>query len=95
MEFLIKDILLSFSDILRSDAQNSDAHVLRARILYLEGDNNKAACHCQEALRCDPDNSKARVLLKVINFINEYNFIYYFNNFFFFSIKFFEEIEST
>lgn len=72
-----------FRDILRSDSQNSDAHVLRARILYLEGDNNKAVSHCQEALRCDPDNSKARVLLKVINFINEYNFIYYFNNFFF------------
>ncbi|GBC09964.1 hypothetical protein RclHR1_09230011 [Rhizophagus clarus] len=51
-------------DILRSDPQNSDAHVLRARILYLEGDNNKAASHCQEALRCDPDNSKARILLK-------------------------------
>ena len=55
------------SEILRSDLQNSDAHVLRARILYTEGENAKAALHCQEALRCDPDNSKARILLKVTN----------------------------
>ncbi|RIA95593.1 hypothetical protein C1645_802943 [Glomus cerebriforme] len=52
------------NEILRSDPQNSDAHVLRARILYNEGDNKKATAHCKEALRCDPDNSKARVLLK-------------------------------
>jgi DnaJ family protein C protein 7 len=63
---------------------------LRARILYLEGDNNKAATHCTQALRCDPDNSKARILLKVINFINGYNFIYTlsFLTSFFLSIKF-------
>ncbi|CAG8569287.1 12436_t:CDS:2 [Funneliformis mosseae] len=52
------------NEILRSDSKNPDAHVLRARILYIEGDNIKASAHCQEALRCDPDNSKARILLK-------------------------------
>ncbi|CAG8436624.1 11068_t:CDS:2 [Scutellospora calospora] len=52
------------NEILRGDQQNPDAHVLRARILYIEGDNQKAAAHCQEALRCDPDHSKARILLK-------------------------------
>ncbi|CAG8722029.1 12689_t:CDS:2, partial [Cetraspora pellucida] len=52
------------NEILRGDQQNPDAHVLRARILYVEGDNQKAAAHCQEALRCDPDHSKARILLR-------------------------------
>ncbi|KAF0446650.1 putative Scj1p [Gigaspora margarita] len=52
------------NEILRGDQQNPDAHVLRARILYVEGDNQKAAAHCQEALRCDPDHTKARILLR-------------------------------
>ncbi|CAG8524092.1 17050_t:CDS:2, partial [Acaulospora morrowiae] len=52
------------NEVLRGDSQNPDAHVLRARILYTEGDNKKAMAHCQEALRCDPDHSGARVLLK-------------------------------
>ncbi|RHZ75269.1 hypothetical protein Glove_216g54 [Diversispora epigaea] len=52
------------NEILRTDSQNPDAHVLRARILYMEGDNQKTAAHCQEALRCDPDHSKARILLR-------------------------------
>ncbi|CAJ0906783.1 8995_t:CDS:2 [Entrophospora sp. SA101] len=52
------------NEILRFDPHNPDAHVLRAHILYIEGDNTKATAHCQEALRCDPDHKNARLLLK-------------------------------
>ncbi|KAF9114768.1 hypothetical protein BGX27_009889 [Mortierella sp. AM989] len=51
-------------DLLRKDSQNSDAIYLRAQVLYSQGENVKAVTHCQEALRCDPDCSKARVLMK-------------------------------
>ncbi|KAG9062909.1 hypothetical protein KI688_004506 [Linnemannia hyalina] len=51
-------------DLLRLDSQNSDAIYLRAQVLYSQGENIKAATHCAEALRCDPDCSKARVLMK-------------------------------
>ncbi|KAG0058555.1 hypothetical protein BGZ90_004897 [Linnemannia elongata] len=51
-------------DLLRQDSQNSDAIYLRAQVLYSQGENIKAATHCAEALRCDPDCSKARVLMK-------------------------------
>ncbi|KAG0371325.1 hypothetical protein BC939DRAFT_478682 [Gamsiella multidivaricata] len=51
-------------DLLRQDAQNSDAIYLRAQVLYSQGENTKAVTHCAEALRCDPDCSKARVLMK-------------------------------
>lgn len=46
------------------DSQNPDALLLRARVFYAQGDNAKAAAHCTEALRCDPDFAKARTLLK-------------------------------
>lgn len=46
------------------DSQNPDALLLRARVLYGQGDNAKAVAHCAEALRYDPDFTKARTLLK-------------------------------
>ena len=48
----------------RANQQDSDALVLRGRILYIQGDNAKAAAHFQEALRCDPDMKQARIYLK-------------------------------
>lgn len=50
--------------LLRQNQQDSDALVLRGRVLYAQGDNSKAAAHFQEALRCDPDMKTARIYLK-------------------------------
>jgi DnaJ family protein C protein 7 len=50
--------------LLRQNQQDSDALVLRGRVLYAQGDNAKAAAHFQEALRCDPDMKTARIFLK-------------------------------
>ncbi|CDH53530.1 dnaj homolog subfamily c member 7 isoform 1 [Lichtheimia corymbifera JMRC:FSU:9682] len=50
--------------LVRLDTQNPDVLYLRARVFYGQGDNAKTVAHCMEALRCDPDFSKARVLLK-------------------------------
>ncbi|CCX34376.1 Similar to DnaJ homolog subfamily C member 7 homolog; acc. no. Q9HGM9 [Pyronema omphalodes CBS 100304] len=50
--------------LLRQNQQDSEALVLRGRILYAQGDNLKAAQHFQEALRCDPDMSGAKIFLK-------------------------------
>lgn len=50
--------------LLRQNAQDPDALVLRGRILYAQGENQKAALHFQEALRCDPDMKQARIYLK-------------------------------
>jgi DnaJ family protein C protein 7 len=53
------------NSLIRLDTQNPDALYLRARVFYSQGDNQKTAAHCMEALRCDPDFSKARSLLKM------------------------------
>ncbi|KAI8149668.1 hypothetical protein BJV82DRAFT_129515 [Fennellomyces sp. T-0311] len=50
--------------LVRLDTQNPDVLYLRARVFYGQGDNAKAVAHCMEALRCDPDFAKARVLVK-------------------------------
>ncbi|KAI7850995.1 hypothetical protein BDC45DRAFT_546399 [Circinella umbellata] len=50
--------------LVRLDTQNPDVLYLRARVFYGQGDNAKAIALCLEALRCDPDFSKARVLVK-------------------------------
>ncbi|KAI5792421.1 hypothetical protein DFH27DRAFT_485427 [Peziza echinospora] len=50
--------------LLRQNAQDPDALVLRGRILYAQGDNAKAQAHFAEALRCDPDMRMARDYLK-------------------------------
>jgi tetratricopeptide (TPR) repeat protein len=52
------------SSLVRMNSQNPDALYLRARVFYSQGENQKTVAHCQEALRCDPDFSKARDLLK-------------------------------
>ncbi|KAL0096486.1 hypothetical protein J3Q64DRAFT_1707912 [Phycomyces blakesleeanus] len=52
------------SNIVRMDTKNPDGVYLRARVLYSQGDNANAVAHCLEALRCDPDFTQARTLLK-------------------------------
>ncbi|KAK9452961.1 hypothetical protein V1511DRAFT_463240 [Dipodascopsis uninucleata] len=51
-------------NLLREDKQDSDALVLRGRVLYAQGENQLAASHFMEALRVDPDHKQARELLK-------------------------------
>lgn len=50
--------------LLRQNAQDPEALVLRGRILYAQGENPKAAAHFKEALRCDPDMKQAKLYLK-------------------------------
>ncbi|GAN09114.1 DnaJ homolog subfamily C member 7-like [Mucor ambiguus] len=52
------------NSLVRLNSQNPDALFLRARVFYSQGENQKTVAHCQEALRCDPDFTKARSLLK-------------------------------
>ncbi|KAK9479355.1 hypothetical protein V1514DRAFT_328419 [Lipomyces japonicus] len=52
-------------NLLREDRQDSDALVLRGKVLYAQGENQKAATHFLEALRVDPDHKVARNLLKI------------------------------
>ncbi|KAK9467936.1 hypothetical protein V1512DRAFT_205238 [Lipomyces arxii] len=51
-------------NLLMDDKQDSDALVLRGKVLYAQGDNAKAITHFMEALRVDPDHKLARELLK-------------------------------
>ncbi|KAK9243263.1 hypothetical protein V1506DRAFT_516426 [Lipomyces tetrasporus] len=51
-------------NLLREDKQDSDALVLRGRVLYAQGDNANAVTHFSEALRVDPDHKLARELLR-------------------------------
>ena len=51
-------------DLLRSNSRDVDALLLRGRMLYQQGENAKAVAHFQEVLRCDPDHTAARKLLK-------------------------------
>jgi DnaJ family protein C protein 7 len=57
--------MFPLSSLVRMNSQNPDALYLRARVFYSQGENAKTVAHCQEALRCDPDFSKARALLKM------------------------------
>lgn len=41
--------------LLRNNNQDPDALVLRGRILYAQGENDKAIQHFKQALSCDPD----------------------------------------
>ncbi len=52
------------TDLLRADAQNSDALGLRARVLFAQGELAKSIAHAQAALRSDPDCVAARSLMR-------------------------------
>lgn len=52
------------TELLRLDSNNSEALVLRARVLYAKGELAKAIAHAQAALRSDPDLQAARSLMR-------------------------------
>lgn len=52
------------SDLLRAHPADPEALYLRGMIMFHEGNLSSAIKHAQEALRCDPDFTKARTLLR-------------------------------
>jgi DnaJ family protein C protein 7 len=52
--------------ILRNNNQDPDALVLRGRILYAQGENDKAMQHYRQALSCDPDFKAAVKNLRMV-----------------------------
>ena len=52
--------------LLRNNPQDPDALVLRGRILYAQGDNDKAIQHFRSALGCDPDFRDAVKYLRMV-----------------------------
>ncbi|KAL5113274.1 hypothetical protein ACEQ8H_008866 [Pleosporales sp. CAS-2024a] len=52
--------------ILRNNNQDPDALVLRGRILYAQGENDKALQHFRQALSCDPDFKAAVKYLRMV-----------------------------
>jgi DnaJ family protein C protein 7 len=52
--------------ILRNNNQDPDALVLRGRILYAQGENDKAMQHFRQALSCDPDFKAAVKYLRMV-----------------------------
>jgi DnaJ family protein C protein 7 len=52
--------------ILRNNNQDPDALVLRGRILYAQGENDKAIQHFRQALSCDPDFKAAVQNLRMV-----------------------------
>jgi DnaJ homolog subfamily C member 7 len=52
--------------LLRQDSQDPEALVLRGRILYAHGENEKAVQHFRKALSCDPDFKDAVKYLRIV-----------------------------
>lgn len=52
--------------LLRQNDNDPDALVLRGRILYAQGENDKAVQHFRKALQCDPDLKEARTYLRSV-----------------------------
>jgi DnaJ family protein C protein 7 len=52
--------------LLRYNNQDPDALVLRGRILYAQGENDKAIQHFRQALACDPDFKAAVKYLRMV-----------------------------
>lgn len=51
--------------ILRKDNRDAEALVLRAQILYTQGDNDQCVKHCIMALQYDPDLTRGRKLMRL------------------------------
>jgi DnaJ family protein C protein 7 len=52
--------------LLRNNNQDPDALVLRGRVLYAQGENEKAIQHFRQALSCDPDFKDAVKNLRMV-----------------------------
>jgi DnaJ family protein C protein 7 len=52
--------------LLRNNNQDPDALVLRGRVLYAQGENDKAIQHFRQALSCDPDFKDAVKNLRMV-----------------------------
>lgn len=52
--------------LLRNNNQDPDALVLRGRVLYAQGENEKAIQHFRQALSCDPDFKDAVRYLRMV-----------------------------
>lgn len=52
--------------LLRNNAQDPEALVLRGRALYAQGENDKAVQHFRQALNCDPDFKTAVKYLRMV-----------------------------
>jgi DnaJ homolog subfamily C member 7 len=52
--------------LLRQNSQDPEALVLRGRILYAQGENDKAVQHFRKALSCDPDFKDAVKYLRIV-----------------------------
>ncbi|KAF2020443.1 TPR-like protein [Aaosphaeria arxii CBS 175.79] len=52
--------------LLRNNSQDPEALVLRGRILYAQGENDKAIQHFRQALSCDPDFKDAVRNLRMV-----------------------------
>ena len=52
--------------LLRSNSNDPEALVLRGRILYAQGENDKAVQHFRQALSCDPDFKDAVKWLRMV-----------------------------
>lgn len=52
--------------LLRYNNQDPDALVLRGRVLYAQGENDKAVQHFRQALNCDPDFKAAVKYLRMV-----------------------------
>lgn len=52
--------------LLRQNSQDPEALVLRGRILYAQGENDKAISHFRSALSCDPDFKDALKWLRAV-----------------------------
>ncbi|KAG9234261.1 hypothetical protein BJ875DRAFT_504828 [Amylocarpus encephaloides] len=53
-------------NLLRNNNADPEALVLRGRVLYAQGDNNKAIQHFRQALSCDPDFREAVRYLRMV-----------------------------
>jgi DnaJ family protein C protein 7 len=52
--------------LLRNNNQDPDALVLRGKVLYAQGENDKALQHFRQALSCDPDFKEAVKYLRMV-----------------------------
>ncbi len=67
----LAEALDASSEVLREDTSNADATMLRGLALYRQGNAESAKKHFQQALRLDPDYSRARVQLKKLKLLEQ------------------------